>query len=102
MKQVIDHDPNTGISHVLYFDEGTQEARYVAEQDVTGTLDLNRKQANEVGKRFGGEAMHHVARIPNVILLDLKKQGILDDWPRFKRWLNDPDNRFFRTHEGSL
>jgi hypothetical protein len=100
MRKVIDHDPATGISHVLYHDESEGLSRYVAEQDVTKTLDLNRKQANDAGKRFG--ELTHVARVPNVVLLDLKKKGILDDWNALKRWLNDPDNRYFRTHEGSL
>jgi len=100
MRKVIDHDPNTGISHVLYHDESDGVAHYVAEQSVDTLLDFNRKQANEAGKRFGEWAK--VASLPLTLFQDLKKKGILDDAKAFKRWLNDPDNKYFRTHEGHL
>jgi hypothetical protein len=32
----------------------------------------------------------------------LKKDGIIDDPSAMKRWLNDPDNRFFRTRPGRV
>lgn len=101
MRKVIDHDPLTGISHVLYHDESDGVSHYVSEQETNGVTDLNRKQANEQGKRFGKD-MTHVARLPMTIYYDLKRKGILDDAKAFKRWLNDPDNRFFRTHEAHL
>ena len=100
MKRVIDYDPQTGISHVLYTDESDGVSRYVAEQDTSFLLDFNRKLANEAGKKFGEWAK--VASLPMALFMDLKQKGILDDSKAFKRWLNDPDNRYFRTHEGRL
>ena len=100
MRKVIDHDPTTGISHVLYHDEADGVSHYVAEQATDYLLDFNRKQSNEAGRRFGEWAK--VASLPMTVFMDLKKKGILDDSKAFKRWLNDPDNRFFRTHEGHL
>ena len=38
-----------------------------------------------------------VASIPLVVWNDLQKKGITRDKAAFKRWLNDPDNKFFRT-----
>ena len=32
----------------------------------------------------------------------LKAEGKLDDDAYMKRWLNDPDNRFFRTRPGQV
>lgn len=100
MRKVIDHDPTTGISHVLYFDESEGVANYVAEQETSFLLDFNRAQANEAGKRFGEWAK--VASLPMTVFMDLKQKGILDDSKAFRRWLNDPDNRYFRTHGGTL
>jgi hypothetical protein len=34
--------------------------------------------------------------------MDLKKKGILDDQVALKRWLNDPENRYFRTRPGQV
>lgn len=100
MRKVIDTDPTTGISHVLYYDNDTDKASYVAEQDTSVLLDLNRKQANEQGKRYG--EWTKVASLPMTLWVKLKQEGILDDAKAFKRWLNDPDNRYFKTHEGRV
>jgi len=43
-----------------------------------------------------------VASIPLNLYYDLKRQGIVDDPARFKKWLNDSDNRFFRTRGGRV
>jgi len=53
MRKVIDTDPLTGVSHVMYYDDENDKVSYVAEQDVSFLLDINRKQANEQGKRYG-------------------------------------------------
>ena len=43
----------------------------------------------------------HVARIPLVIMNQLRKLGIAQDPKRFADWLNDPDNSVFRTDDRS-
>lgn len=100
MRKILDHDPVTGISHVFYYDDVTDEASVTAEQDVTAVLEANKKAFNDAPERYGEWA--RVAQIPMVIYLDLKKKGILDDQAALKRWLNDPDNRLFRTRAGSV
>jgi hypothetical protein len=46
--------------------------------------------------------MHKVGSIPMSIYHELQKQGILQDEKRLKKWLNDPDNRVFRTRPGRV
>ena len=41
-----------------------------------------------------------IASIPLSIYYELKKKGITDDPKRLKKWLNDPDNKYFRTRGG--
>jgi hypothetical protein len=36
------------------------------------------------------------------VYYDLKRRGIADDPAALKKWLNDGDNRVFRTREGTL
>jgi len=43
-----------------------------------------------------------VARIPMVVYEKLMLDGTIADDERFKRWLNDPDNRVFRVWRGNL
>ena len=51
---------------------------------------------------------YRVARLPNIIVHQLAKKGILTltgqvlDKPRFFKWLNDSDNRHFRIYTGNL
>ena len=37
-----------------------------------------------------------------VLYYDLKEKGILDDPKALKKWLNDADNKAFRTREGTV
>jgi hypothetical protein len=43
-----------------------------------------------------------VASIPESIYFKLKAEGKLDDPVYMKKWLNDPDNRFFRVRPGQV
>ena len=43
----------------------------------------------------------HVARIPLVVWQHLQRLGITRDEKRLNAWLNDRDNRVFRTDDGS-
>jgi hypothetical protein len=50
---------------------------------------------------------NHIACIPPEIIGDLNKKNIMKgyqviDMPALKRWLNDPDNRIFRTRGGQI
>ena len=41
-----------------------------------------------------------VASIPNVVVMQLHDAGIWDDPKALARWLDQPENRFFRTDDG--
>lgn len=77
-------------------------------QDVSGIVEANKKEFNTYDERtkwsdhaFGNK----VASIPLTVIDDLNKQGIMRgfaviDQKRFRHWLNEPDNRAFRTRPG--
>lgn len=78
------------------------------EEDVTDLLDDNDRMRNDLGKGLGGE-LRPVARVTGTLLASLIAEGIIDkecgtvlDQARFRRWLNDRDNRRWRTTEGSV
>lgn len=96
----MDHDPLTGISHVFYYDDDTDQATIMAEQDVSALIDANKAEFNQSHGKFGEFAK--VASLPLALYRELQQKGILDDAKAFKRWLNDPDNRFFRTRPGNV
>ena len=84
------------------------DGQYVMEtrQDVTGLVEFNKMLQNENTGRWGELTM--VAQIPLTVLEDLQRKGVIDsmwnlrDEPGFRRWLNDADNRFFRTKLGKV
>ena len=71
-------------------------------QDVTAIIEANNRSANEIDKHQKYGEWSKVASIPLNLYYDLKRQGIVDDPARFKKWLNDSDNRFFRTRGGRV
>jgi len=75
-------------------------------QDVSTIIEANKKQYNEAEKKFD-DVITHVARLPLTLIDDLNRKGIMRgfqvvDQTRFKAFLNNPDNRFFRTHPGHI
>lgn len=81
------------------------------EQDVQAIIDQNKEERND-GRNDGRNEMRKVASIPLVMVeqlrnrpwseggpIDLNLLGIdVEHTMRFNRWLNDPDNRAFRTN----
>ena len=77
-------------------------------QDVSGIIEQNKKEYNSFDERarwsdelFGNK----IASIPFTVIDDLNKIGIMRgfhvlDEKRFKAWLNNSDNRVFRTRTG--
>ncbi|MCM0043415.1 MAG: hypothetical protein NBV65_02160 [Burkholderiaceae bacterium] len=99
----------------LIFDDGIRkqvahedgEGGLVVEtiQDVTSIVEANKAEYNatDYGARWGD--FTKVASVPMTVIDDLNKKGIMQgfavrDTVAFKRWLNDPENRFFRTRPG--
>jgi len=79
-------------------------------QDVSGIVESNKREFNSYDERakwsdhmFGNK----VASIPLTVIDDLNKKGIMRgfhvlDQKAFTKWLNEPDNRYFRTRPGVL
>lgn len=46
--------------------------------------------------------MRHAARIPLEVINRAAREGWLHDRAAWKRWVNDPENRRFRTWQGTV
>jgi hypothetical protein len=72
-------------------------------QDAAPIVEDNKRLLAEGGDGYSrSRNLRRVASIPLVLWLDLGKKGILRDRRRLRAWLNDPDNRFFRTAPGRI
>lgn len=106
MKKLLTEDRVAGKK--TYFQTEGDDTHVVTEQKVDHILEHNKRQANDwrSGSMIGNTQHHHqkVAEIPATLYYDLiKKLGDprqnLNAW---KKWLNDPENRYFRSTGGTV
>jgi hypothetical protein len=76
-------------------------------QNITEIVETNRFNYNARSGSRWDHFQNHVASIPTSIYYQLVREGIIDDrndpdMVALKKWLNDPDNRVFRTRDGRL
>jgi hypothetical protein len=78
------------------------------EQDVSNIIEQNKKEYNATNGRWGEDVFDNkIASIPLTVIDDLNKLNIMRgfhviDQKKFRAWLNNPDNRFFRTRQGKV
>lgn len=102
-RKILSHDSLTGVTKTFHSDDNGNAfvIETGMEQPVLEEIiEANKKNYNDAAGSWGNGKI--VASIPIHIFWDLKKKGIADDDDAMKRWLNDPDNRFFRTRPGTV
>lgn len=99
MSRIFDHDPTTGITKYWHV---TGKGEYVVEtkQDATKIAEANKRSYNDAPDRW--RDLNRVASIPLSVYYDLKRRGIADDPKALRKWLNDGNNKVFRTRGGTL
>jgi hypothetical protein len=102
MSLLFDEDRDAAMRRIWHQDA---DGRIVlqTEHDVQDIIDDAKTRYNLHDERapWKGDT-HKVAQIPMPILMELERKGITRDQKAFKAWLNDPDNRVFRTRPGKV
>lgn len=101
-KKLFDTNQELGITRIWHYNDATDEATIQTQQDVTNVIEENRSDFSQVDERAPWGELTKVASIPLSLYYQLKAEGKLDDEAYMKRWLNDPDNRYFRTRPGTV
>lgn len=100
MRRLFDADPVTKTKR--YFREDSEGFGVESVTDVTDVVEDAKANFNLYDERTGWKGdIHHVARIPSSVWFSLPKE-MRDDPAALKRWLNDPDQRAFRTRPGRV
>ena len=104
MKRILDYDPVTKTVQFYHEDELTGDVALETRQDITAIAEHNKALFNQVDERARwGNRNIHIATIPNSILEGVRKlTNNFKDKAAFDRWMDDPDNRVFRTRPGKL
>jgi len=70
--------------------------------DLTEIIDYNKSLYNSTDERATFKGRTLMAKIPMGLFMQLDRLGITRDDKRFRKWLDDPDNRAFRTRPGKM
>jgi hypothetical protein len=101
--KLFDINPVTGTRKMWHYDAEKDEATIETIIDATQIVSDNKDRFNSFDEKANWKGdMHHVASIPMALFYQMKAEGKLDDEAYMKRWLNDPDNRAFRTRPGEV
>ena len=103
--RLLSYDPHTDVTQIFHFDEAAGTVTIETIQPLNELLAENRDLYASASKHTpyrDGPLAGMVARIPPVIMDELKRSGIADDRKAFNRFLNDPNNRKFRTRPGEI
>ena len=101
-KRFFSKDDEQGITRYFHFDDETGQATIQTQQDVTAIIEENKQEYAQVDERARWGEWSRVASIPMSIYFQLKAEGKLDDQEYMKKWLNNPDNQYFRTRSGQV
>lgn len=99
-KIISDDSAYSGIVTSFQYDADTDEAIISKEQDVSAIIEANKAEFNDAPDRWG--EWTKVGSIPLSVYYELERKGILHDQKALAAWLNDPDNRAFRTRPGTI
>ena len=89
-----------GVKTDVHTEDGDGTFHITKEQNVQPTLDYTKHLREQPVLRSAND--RHVAEIPPVIAAKLQREGILQDSRRLLKWLDQPENKLFRTWEGHL
>jgi hypothetical protein len=97
---LVEHDPALGRSVWHLHQDGMDHFRI--DYDATQLLEQNKADYNVASTGWKGD-FHRVASVPHNILHDGLDQAIQQrDTQYVKRWLNNSDNRAWRTKAGRV
>lgn len=104
LRATLDYDPITKTKTIFHeLDDEKYAIETVA--DVTDLIEANKAKYNDVDERARfGEKAWVVASLPMHVYFDLLKRGIIDknDDTKLMKWLDDPENLYWRTRPGKL
>ena len=97
----LDYDPVMGIRETFHYDPDTEEAWVEYEEDLQTVVDTAKALHADTDERARyHDGFNHVGYIPPII--QHMHPELMYDNKALAKWLNNPDNRFFRTRPGKI
>lgn len=100
--RLFDDDPLTGAKTYFVMEDGSDEFQLITQQPVDDILTEAQESRKLTTAKTRWKDMNRVAHIPGNVHAELMRKGIAFDQKELKKWLNDSDNRIFKTREGRV
>ncbi len=99
--RLLDYDPVTK-TQTIYHSDGEGGHTIETRQDNTELVERNKSLYASVDEhaRYGDGKV--VASLPMHVYFDLYRKGIAQDEKALAKWLDDPENLYYRTRPGKL
>jgi hypothetical protein len=101
MKLCYAMDPSTGTTYLVEYNASDDSITWTEVADVTQLLERNKRLYNDAPTHWKGD-LHDIAGLHPIMRQKLEREGILHDKKAYARWLNDSDNRAWRTRPGKV
>ena len=106
MKKLLSADADTAMVQTAYAD-GEGGLIIETAQDISAIIESNKASYAQTDERARWGEWARIGSIPLAVIQDLNRKGLLRgfhiiDQKKFKAWLNDPENRYFRTRPGRI
>lgn len=99
-------DPLTGTETWTHYDPSSETMTFETRRNVGDVTESNREEFKQYDERarWGSDVHNKVASIPDFLFWELQAKfgPMKDNQKAWMRWLDDPDNRAFRTRPGKL
>ena len=89
-----------GVETAVHTEDGTGKFHVTKKQNVQPTLDYTKFLREQPVNRKAED--RHIAEIPPVLAAKLIRDGIMGDSKAILKWLDQPENKCFKTVEGRL
>lgn len=89
-----------GVETAVHTEDGTGRFHVTKKQNVQPTLDYTKFLREQPVNRKAED--RHIAEIPPVLAAKLIRDGIMGDSKAILKWLDQPENKVFKTVEGRL
>ena len=101
--RVLPGNPAFGIRREFYEDPMTGLVTVKTTQDVTAAVEESKALYNRHDEHSNWKGdIHLVAQVPLSVRFDPARAHIFNDKRRYLKWLDDSDQRAFRTRPGKL
>lgn len=90
-----------------YYADGEGGVVIETTQDVSAWVEQNKAQYNATDERTKWGELTKIGSVPDSIILEWNRLGFcqgyfITDQKALKKWLNDPENRAWRTRPGQV